>query len=266
MNVIADTWRGIVQRRLWPLAVVLVGALIAVPLLLAKAPAPAAVPQPGAQAPKTDGDSTSFVTLATAPEADTGSAKRRRVLGAEKDPFRPAPKPKAKKAKKAKAKATPTPTATETPTSGGTGGSATPPASTPPPAAPTPTPGPTVPKGSIRVRFGLSDTAELPLQSLKRLEPLLSEEEPVLVYEGVDGHGAATFSIPGTVTAEGDGKCDPDPENCQTLKLKPGETEFITLADTGDAATANKQFQLDLVKIYKKATVVTETDATSDGS
>src|SRR3712207_621560 len=40
MNVITDTLRQIVRRKLWPVALVLLGALAAVPLVLAKEPEP----------------------------------------------------------------------------------------------------------------------------------------------------------------------------------------------------------------------------------
>ena len=253
MNVIADTWRGLVRRRLWPLAVLLVAALAALPFLLAKSPAPAAATAPPvAQAAKKTDDTSSFVTLATAP-AD-GKAKRRRVLGAPKDPFQPAPQPKEKKAKKAAATPTPTPAASAAPKSGG----ATPPPA--PPASPTPTPGPTVPKNSLEVRFGLADADTQPLHTLQRLEPLESNGEPVLVYEGLGDHGVAIFSIPGTVTAQGDGTCKPSLDDCQRLELKTGDTEFITVTGTGDPST-DAQFQVELVKIYKKATPVSSTGA-----
>ena len=49
MSVLTDIWRQLVQRRLWPVAVLLIAALVAVPLLLAKDPEPtveAAAPAP----------------------------------------------------------------------------------------------------------------------------------------------------------------------------------------------------------------------------
>jgi hypothetical protein len=256
MNLIADTWRGLVRRRLWPLALLLLAALVAIPIVLAKHPSTAA-PLPHADATAkagADDDATaSFVNLAEAPAAGS----RRRVLGQAKDPFQPEPRPKTEKKKTTAADATATVTPTATPSGSdapGTGGT-TPPGSEPP-ASPTPTPAPTVPKYSIKVRFGLSDSDEQPLSTLQRLEPLTSNDAPVLVYEGVeDGGKVAVFSIPGSVTAQGDGTCKPSLEDCATLKLKAGETEFITVTDTGDEAT-DAQFQLELVKIYSKATAV----------
>ena len=88
---------------------------------------------------------------------------------------------------------------------------------------------------------------------------LPDEENPVLVYRGVeDGGKVAIFELTGAVEAQGDGTCAPTPEDCQYLKLHAGETEFITISDTGTEADA--QYQLDLVKIYKKATKVEASD------
>ena len=50
----------------------------------------------------------------------------------------------------------------------------------------------------------------------------------------------------------------PTPEDCQYLKLRAGETEFITVTETGTETDA--QYQLDLVKIYKKETKVSKAD------
>jgi hypothetical protein len=257
MNVFADTWRGLVRRRLWPLAVVLVAALAATPFLLAKKPAAVAAPVVAA-APKAAVDpGASFVTLADEPTATT--ATRRRVLGGEKDPFTPAPVPKVKH-KQATASASPT--ATPAPPAGSTPPSSAPPTGTPPATTP---PAPTHPKFSIQVRFGKTDS-DLVTSVLERLEPLPSKESPVLVYEGVENGGkVAIFSIPGTVTAQGDGKCSPSPANCETLKLSAGDTEFITVTDTGDPLI-DAQFQLDLVKIYRTKTADTGADATAAAS
>ena len=74
----------------------------------------------------------------------------------------------------------------------------------------------------------------------------------MLVYRGVeDGGKVAIFELTGSVTVEGDGACEPTPEDCQILKLRAGETEFITVADTGDEET-DAQYQIDLVKINAK--------------
>lgn len=274
MNLINDTWRGLVQRKLWPVALLLVAALVAVPLALAKNPEAPVPPVASASGAKAEGMPTTYVSATE--DTDENATERRRVLGAEKDPFEPAPLPKVtkKKAKKqataSKAAKTTTPSSTPKTGSGSTGitsgggggGGASAPTAPPVSAAPTATPTPTVPKFSIKVRFGTTE-GELATKTVERLSVLPDEENPVIVYRGVgDGGKIAIFELTGDVTAQGDGKCLPTPEDCQYLKLRVGETEFITVKDTGDVTDA--QYQLDLVKIYKQQTKVTADDSQSD--
>ena len=264
MNLIKNTAQQLVRRRLWPVALLLVAALVAVPMTLAKSPAPAApAPQVAVGAHASDAAAnTPIVELAT---PDASSHARRRVLGQAKDPFAPAPLPKAKKSKK-QAEATPTPTAT---TDAGSGGGATAPTGTAPPSA-TPVPTFTVPKSTVKVRFGVADETaqELPTSFVRRLEPLVANDVPVLVFEHLTSGGtAAIFSIPGDVTAVGDGSCAPNPQDCETLKLHAGQTEFITVKGAGESG-ADLQYELDLVKIFDKATKVpkSELDPSATGA
>ena len=265
MNLITDTWKGLVRRKLWPIALLLVGALVAVPLTLAKEPAV----EPVAAVALTSKDDALPATFVAADEG-RAAAKRRRVLGAAKDPFEPAGLSKKVKAMRAKAKAqadaaeqaAPDPADSGGSSSGsgatseasGGGGTTAPPTS----AAPTATPEPTVtvPAYSVKVRFGTTDSDDLKQSTIGRLSVLPDEHNPVMVYRGVeDGGKVAIFELTGDVVAEGDGTCAPTPEDCQYVKLRAGETEFITVSDVltaeGEAAEA-AQYQLDLVKIYKK--------------
>ncbi len=259
MNAIKDTWRQLVRRRLWPVAIVLVGAVVAVPMVLAKAPVlPPADP---AAKPTSENPTASFVAL-----ADQGEVTdRRRVLGDEKDPFEPKALPKAKKSK---AKSEDTKAAEDeakTTDKGDQGTTAKPdPGGTVPPVSPEPTatPAPTVPAYSIKVRFGTTE-GELTTKTVERLAVLPNDEAPVLIYRGVeDGGKVAVFELTGVVEAQGDGRCVPTPEDCQYVKLRAGETEFITVTETGTETDA--QYQLDLVKVYKKETKVSAEELTQE--
>ena len=258
MNAIKTTWHELLRRRLWPVALLLIAALVAVPMVLAKSPEP--VPPAPVQQAKKDDISSTYVALADTAE----TTKRRRVLGSEKDPFEPKALPKAKKAKKAKqadggAPPTATPEGPTTYSGASSGGSPGGSAPTAPPSAAPAAPTETVPAYSIKVRFGTTESSDLAEKRVERMSVLPDEENPVLVYRGVeDGGKVAIFELTGAVEAQGDGTCAPTPEDCQYLKLHAGETEFITISDTGTEADA--QYQLDLVKIYKKATKVEASD------
>lgn len=249
MNLITDTWRGLVRRKLWPLALLLVGALVAVPLMLSKDPVSTASTQPANAVRKDEGLPATFVSASE--PAETGA--RRRVLGVPKDPFEPRALPKVKKAKK-KAAADPKPSAQSDaapapPSGSGSSGGGTPAAPSVPPVSAAPTPAPTYPLYSIKVRFGKTD-GEKATKTLERLRVLPSEQSPLLVYRGVeDGGKVAVFELTGSVVAEGDGKCEDD---CTVLKLRAGETEFLTISDTGTETDA--QYQLELLKIHAKPT------------
>ena len=260
MSIVTDTWRQLVRRRLWPVALLLVGALAAVPFLLAKDPEPVSAPSlPGgaaAKAPAADGEP--IVALATAEEA-----RRRRVLGARKDPFEPDP------VKAAAPAATPDAAGSgdsPSPEAGPTGGSApagsgggTPTPDTAPPAAPpvadapAPEKKPNYPLYTLTVRFGESESEDLPRSKVQRLEAMPSADEPVLVYLGVeDGGKVAVFMVDARVEAQGDGVCKPSPATCETIHLREGETEFLDVKDERGEVTG--QYQLDLIDIKRRST------------
>jgi hypothetical protein len=262
MNAILEPFKALWKRKLWPVAVLLVAALAAVPMVLAKEPTAAPAPAANAQAKADQGMPATFVTAAEPGE----DGERRRVLGRQKDPFAPAEL--SAKAKAARKKAEAKEKAQERKSSGDTakqapadkektsdapsgGGGAAGPSEPPPSTAPAPRT--TYPKFSIKVRFGVTEGDALQTRTVERLAVLPNDESPVLVYRGVeDGGKVAVFELTGTVVAVGDGKCEPDPDNCQILKLRAGETEFLTISDTGTEADA--QYQLELLRINHKTT------------
>jgi hypothetical protein len=264
MSFVTDTWRQLVRRRLWPVALLLLAALAAVPFLLAKDPEPAVVAAApaGAAGKTTLAEDTSDPIVTVADAAGAEGSPRRRVLGSSKDPFEPAPAKKVK-AKSAQVAGTATPDPTEAPSSssGGSpassGGDSTPstgPVTTPLPTS-TPTPEAkekkTYPLYSLAVRFGDSSTTAA-RSRVTRLEALPDADNPLLVYLGVkDGGKAAVFMLDSSVTPQGDGECEPSPADCETLVLREGETEFFDVAGEDENASGS-QFQLDLIDINTK--------------
>ena len=271
MTVITDTWRQLVQRRLLPVAVLLLAALVAVPLLLAKdpepAPLPTSLPAAGKESPATAALSTQpIVTLVE----DGAPARRRRVLGARKNPFEPAPAPQAPRAARAQSDAgqpansgPSTVGAADDGSGGSSGGSApstptspggTPPQSTPPAATqPNPAPKPEYELYSLTVRFGDSSADQLEKMNLPRLKALGSNVDPILVYLGLAGDGkTAVFLVDAAVEVQGDGICHPNPANCETIHLRVGDTELFDVKD--EAGTVTAQYQMDLLEINTRTT------------
>jgi hypothetical protein len=260
MSVITDTWRFLLQRRLWPVAVLLIAAAVAVPQLLASEPT--AAPVPPAAAVKSDRASVLATEPIVAPADDADRSGRRQVLGSRKNPFKP--------------QVTPTPVPTEqtpdpstvkvpdasTPGATGPGGSTF--GGTPAPIGPT-IPAPAKKKyelNELTVRFGPSDATTQPgRKDVKRLQALPSNDEPVLIYLGVlKDKKTAVFLVDSGVVAQGDGSCMPSRATCETIHVKEGETEFFDVVpeDIGDgttpAAGSGAQYQLDVIKIRKKVT------------
>jgi hypothetical protein len=248
MNVLTTTWRQLVRRRLWPVALLLVAAAAAVPVLLSRDAEPvAAAPlpvTPGATAKVSDTLADPVIDQAT-PEQ---RSRRRRVLGVRKDPFtpeaikHPAKKKKAKKADKTASTPSSTPS-TPTPS---ISLPSTPVITTPVTPA---KPKKTYAKGSLIVRFGDATADTLARMNVKKLAPLPDDETPLLVYTGLTKHGdKAIFLVDESLEPTGDGSCQPYPSNCETVELGKGDTEFFDLVDP-DTGDITAQYELDLVDI-----------------
>ena len=80
MSLVRDLWADLVDKRLWPVAVVLVLALVAIPTLLRE---PAASPVP-APAPVAD---TGPAHMVSDPSAIAAARPRGAVVGEAKNPF-----------------------------------------------------------------------------------------------------------------------------------------------------------------------------------
>jgi hypothetical protein len=253
MSFINDTWRFLVGRRLWPVAVLLVALAAAVPMLLSKDPAPAPAEAPTV-AVKADKDAVLAEDPIVTQASDGDRSGRRQVLGSRKDPFKPkvtpTPTPKAETAKPA-----PAPGESSGPATGGdspsTGASPGPDTTTP-----------TVPKKKeyelyeLSVRFGNS-TGSLARKRVKRLQALPSNSNPVLIYLGVmNDKKTAVFLLDSGVVAEGDGECKPSRAQCETVHIRQGETEFFDVPNgSGDtSAGSSAQYELDVLKIHKTTT------------
>jgi len=248
-SAVSNLWRQLVQRRLLPVAILLIAALAAVPLLLAKDADPVPAPPPAQVDTKSELAETPIVTAAVAGER----IKRRKVLGAAKNPFAVPVEPAEADAPPAADPGGTTPDAPK-PDAGSVGaapGAGSPPSSGAPvaptvPDEPAPAPKKYAPE-ELTVRFGGSDDAKR--ESVKRLQPLPSAELPVLIYMGVLKDGkTAEFMLDAGVTAVGDGECHPSPDECETIRLRVGETEFLDVVD--ESGNVAQQFQLDLLKIH----------------
>ncbi|MGZ6640606.1 MAG: hypothetical protein ACXVFT_02070 [Solirubrobacteraceae bacterium] len=250
MNLVRNIARDLVEKRLWPVAVALVAALVALPILLGGG-STAAVPAPGATAAAPAGAApaggqaaVSLDTTLPAGEHDRG--------GKVRNPFK---QPKVAAAKTA----TPSGTSTTSTSSAGGGGAGTPastggtPTTTGTSPSGTTTPGTTATKPDsldtyrLTLRFGQAGSLRT-MRDLARLSPLPSDSNPFFVYLGVLKDGkTAVFLISSDVVATGDGKCRPSANNCETVEVQEGDTEFFDMEKGGQPV----QYEMDVLHLDK---------------
>ena len=243
MSAVRNLVNDLVDRRLWPVALALLGALVAVPVLLgggAKAPAPAPA------APLASTATAGTVKAAISLSQDTSTTPQDRP-GPVRNPFVqhhvPAPA------------TTPVPAPTA-------------PSSAPVPSAPVPSAGggtpvvttPVVPGSGggkrdntvtnvwrVNLRFGDVGNQKV-RHDIPRLTPLPSSTNPFFVFLGVLSDGkTAVFLVSSDATATGDGKCKPTPDQCDTIEMRAGDTEFFDVAQGTAGVT---QYELDLLKVF----------------
>jgi len=240
MNAPRNMLKELVDRKLWPIALVLVIALVAVPVLLTKKAPTDIVTPPSGPLPYSSGTTLPAISVQTVPGNSNLGGKGR-------NPFTPQHVATTSTTATV-ASATTTPTTGGTTTSTGTtgvsstGGSGTSSSgssagSTPAPTSTTPAPAPKpAPTGLTATQaYHVSLAITIPnggvntIDPLERLSILPSKHQPMLVELGVlQGGRSVVFVVePGTVVS-GAGTCTPGPIDCEILTLHPGQTEGIS--------------------------------------
>jgi hypothetical protein len=262
MSFLKNVLHDLIEKRLWPVAIALVVALIAVPIVLGG----------GSDAGSTGADvaATTTPTAGSAPasgaavvslQEQTAGGKIQRA-GKIRDPF--VQHHVAKTVTDAVSTTSGiadalsgggAPTGSDS-GSGSTGGSDTPapPASTTP-ADTTPKPDTTKKPDTtaadlyrVKLKFGEAG-AERTYNNVARLTPLPSSDNPFFVYLGLkDDQKTAIFLVDADSVPTGDGTCKPSKDNCAQIELKPGAMEYFDL-QSGTAGVV--QYQLQLVSVSK---------------
>ena len=240
-NLLAD----LVAKRLWPVALVLALALVAVPVLLAQGAENDVAP--GVTVGKAEEVGASVVT----PAADT---PRRGANPTGRNPFQQ--KDVAPAAPKVADAGGSTSAGGDYKVGGGTDVTGGLPALEDVDVVPVggTDGGPAAPKPDAResyrvdLRFGQDGDLEK-RNDVARLSPLPSAEDPFFVFMGVLADGkTALFLVSSDAEATGDGTCRPSPVNCERIEMQAGQTEFFDVT-TPDGATV--QYQLDLVRVAR---------------
>jgi hypothetical protein len=251
MSFLKNVLHDLVEKRLWPVAIALVAALVAVPIVLGgsssstDSPATdvAAVTAPNGLANHRDVARAKVISLE---EQAAGKVQRR---GKVRDPFVQHHQPKPVKLAVAN-------TTSSAPSSGALGGSSVPSGATGGTAPTEPTAPVTTKKpestsvDTYRVKLSFGEVGAMKsYDNVARLTPLPSSDNPFFVYLGLaDDQKSAIFLINADAEPNGDGSCKPSHDDCQQIVLRAGDTEFFDL-QSGTAGVV--QYQLDLKSIRK---------------
>jgi hypothetical protein len=263
MRFLKNVVHDLVEKRLWPVAIALVVALIAVPIVLGGSTDTgstgediAAVPTPPAGSPSAAG------AVVSLQEQVAGKVQRG---GKVRDPFiqHHLPKVMTTATGGPSTGASGTPVGSGSSGSGSSGGSDTPSTTTTPtdttnqPDAEKPD---TTPADLYRVKLKFGEAgAEKTYDNVARLTPLPSSNNPFFVYLGLkDDQKTAIFLVDADSVPTGDGTCKPSKSDCAQIELKPGDMEYFDL-QSGTAGVV--QYQLELVKVSKGKAATTASAA-----
>lgn len=261
MSFVRNVVDDLVEKRLWPVALVLVVLLVAVPVVLGSggggeaAEAPPAIPAATDDGPLGPGGSAITAQTDTTARQDRG--------GRVRDPFKTLYAAKGKAAAAADEVADVTDAAAKA-AAGATSGTpaaaddeATTP-STPDTSKDTPAPADgdkgdepakPDPQDTYRVSFDFGEIGELKRRSnVARLTPFPSENRPYVIYLGLlSDRKTAVFLLSSDVTADGEGTCRPTKANCETVELRAGDSEVLDVA-VSDTKTVQYELVLKAVK------------------
>ncbi len=258
-----NLWTDLTEKRLWPVAVGLVAAIPAAPLLLSgstDAPVAPATPVAGAAAGAPPLEAAAVSSLAD-------DALHLKPFGAYHDPFRgpraaattstapvatgskPAPSAGAVASKQLASGGATAPASRGRPTTTQSAPAPTPTAPAVKPSVPkAPSVKPPVPKAvaagyRVDLAFG-HPGATKPLDDVARLSPLFGAGRPFAIFLGVkDDRKTLLFMMTGDAVPSGDGVCRPTPKDCQILGLRAGQSESF---DVTTAAGDVVRYQLDV--------------------
>jgi len=225
MSFARNIIRDLVQKRLWPVALLMAVAIVAIPLLGG-----------GVSSSKS---TSSDETLPLAPGPATAASAVELIgpptvhqrAGKLVDPFRRKPK---------KAEET-----TTTPSAGATADTTSSTPSTPSTTEPTPTtPKPSLSVYRTTVRWSEGD-APAKSRRISRLTPLGGLLDPAVLYLGVSKDGKhALFLLGPNATSVGEAKCRE--ATCRVISLGEDDTQIV---DLKPADSAPRQFQLEIVSV-----------------
>lgn len=239
--------RDLIDKRLWPIAAVLVAVMLALPLLIAGSSNDATAPTPfAAAAPATPG--------ASAPAEDGASVTRRKQrAGKVRDPFfRP---PTARAASSSTSVQSSTASAPGAATSAATARKRRKAARPAPSTASTPSAASTFVYYRTVVRWNAADGGTP--QPIARLKPLGGVAETAALFMGVTKADAryAVFVLGPDASSGGDAGCKPG-TGCRMIGLKAGQSQLIRVRPAGGGATRTFSLHVESIRTVRRSAKV----------
>ena len=281
-NFLLDLWYDLREKRLWPVAALLLAALVATPVVLSKKaeepePAPATVAAAPAEAKKPEGPAAlanvKLEELAKGSGSSLSSFDPRNPFAPPRKALEAARRQAEGSSVSAPSTATSAGPVSDAGSGGSTGGGSAGVDVTPGSGGATvpDVGGYTPPSGGtgggdeakapeytyvVDVTFRANDRTRT-VKGLRKLDMLPDAESPLLIFMGVtEKAGNAVFMVDSTLQAAGEGTCKPSAAECASLYLGPGsEHEFTT--DEGDSYTLRVD-EIRRVKVGAKASASNE--------
>lgn len=266
-----DLWLDLREKRLAPVAVLLLVALLAVPVVLAK-PAKDPRPAPAVSVPKqTENERLAALTTVKLGEEAIGRGSTLGVFDPD-NPFSP-PKGTIKDPTQAGTGSTGsgpvTPGGGGQPTggsTGGTGGGGGTPSSggggTPSNGGGTKTTTTTtVYKYVVDLTFTANGRTRR-IKGMEKLDMLPSKNSPLLIFMGVTAKGSnAVFLVDSSLKAAGEGRCKPSESDCAFAYIGPG-SEYVFTEEDGDTY----EIRVDEIRRVKAVTTAKSSRAKGAGA
>ena len=247
-----DIWHDLRAKRLWPVALVLAAALVAVPVLMSKSSETPPAPAPDTAVKADAAEKSELAALAEVKlaEADDPRGSTLGVFNPD-DPFVP---PKAIAKRSRQGASTSAASTIESQAAGGpstgagassgatepsTGGGSTPSSGGGYTGGGTPDSGgdngggqtTTSYKYVVDVTFSANGRTRQ-LNGLEKLDMLPNQAAPLLIFMGVTPKGSdAVFLVDSTLTAAGEGRCQPNADECAFALIGAGSEHVFTDED-----------------------------------
>jgi hypothetical protein len=228
INSVKNIWSDLREKRLWPVAVVMLIGIVAIPTVLAKS---STTPAPSSGVAVIEGDAQTSILALDSESAEASGTGSSLDAFAPDDPFTP-PRITVQDAETVGATAAGANEIVGGDVGGGGGSGGVEIDETVDVELPAPR---TETKTETTSYEYVADISfwqkgrRRDIKGLSKLDMLPNQSAPLLIFMGAQGNGGnATFLVDSTLTTAGEGSCRPSPANCAFVDVGPGAEHVFT--------------------------------------